>query len=221
MCRILIQNAPPKAGKLIGVDFLNSTAAASGSEGKNMIETGMPLQWIFEPHRFPGRAEINERPLIDVASARGGAHHTHHPLAVHLVAQKKVAALHFLAQITQARCAADPSSIPHAVGLPRARSKVFVERPTPARIDLKNPERHFGNPILRPGFPEPLDAQSTMKNISIDLDHTRLADGGYGLNFLQNAGWNLMVHIGNGNRFLRLRVAAKIEIGNVDVSRSQ
>src|SRR5579863_322913 len=96
------------------------------------------------------RAEVDQRRRAHVASVRGGARQAHHLPAVGLVAQEQVAALYLLAQIAEARGAANPAPVAHGVGTPRAGAKILVKAPAALGVDLEDPDFGHGDTRLKP-----------------------------------------------------------------------
>ena len=85
------------------------------------------------------RVEIEQRPLAAITAVGGGAGYAHNLLPVHLIAQEKIAALDLLAQVAEARGAADPAFIARRIESAPPRAEVFIKLPAAPRIDLENP----------------------------------------------------------------------------------
>src|SRR5690242_6989108 len=111
-------------------------------EGQNVVEVGTAFERIFEPNGLRGRAEVDQRSRSDVAPIRSRPRHAPQLLAVGLVAEEQVAALHLLAQITEAGGALDPAFVPHGIGAAGPRAEILVELPPPLRIDFEHPHSH-------------------------------------------------------------------------------
>ena len=139
---VLAQQDASQAGKFVAVDLVDCTATAMRRESQDVVEIGPAFQRVLEPHGPGGWAEIDQRPHSDVPPVGGCARYSAQFLAVGFVAEKQVAALDLITQVTKAGGALDPAFVAHGIDAAGSRAEILIKAPAALRIDFENPDSH-------------------------------------------------------------------------------
>jgi hypothetical protein len=139
---ILTQDAAAQKSELIGIDFLNRTAAAAWREGEDVIEIRPTRQRILEAYGFTRRSKVNQRPHPGIAAVGSRACQAEQALSVGLIAEKQVTVLDLFPEVAEAGGASDPAFIAHGIRPAAARAEVLVKFPSSPCVDLEDPDLH-------------------------------------------------------------------------------